>query len=833
MGTFWLQVKESYIIENFSALVKYLCNYVAPVGADDPDFDATYTCLKNVAHEHCDKARRCINLFEQHNPNSELDLTTLVKVASASILTAHKLKHDEDYSLMLNLVNILLLHKSTSSAKNCTDMLDFVKACIEHRPVERLGLTWHSLECSLDIITEHLLNTQWGNRQEGAPIYYFEHNGLAIVDNNSLTISTQNLDTWSKGKLQNVMPIPYNISVQSVATDRLKASATPLDAIAKTTELLTEISQFKPSTAKVRHDCVKGMTTSVKIIRKQFNTITARTVDPRFNTVEGRVFINSYQMAQNTLISRDELYQQLNVDDYLLVRYIHTSKAEFEIDLAIYNDFYADEAQLICDAEAEAEAMFITEFNGGTRWLSSHGLLLNVSEAKLTDDDREELNAAIDGNLAVTLRIKDVFTNENGNSVINAIFCPKGTTELNPPVNTPEFRREAMLSLIDDFCGFCQAEFEALPAESNQLKIDDIIGLVVASRILYKFSALQDTTMDRVKVLAAAILLAECCGDEMTSDKAFMQHEMKFLECGVKFVRGECSPATLALPYVATLEGVADVQHREQVVKSLSTYKQDDQLTDTEQTAYDANEAGSITVATIEKISKLVEASNILLGKIQPQSLARIKAEIATCLELDDEYIPKVIDNDQTYYGVESDTIEFKSSIVFPPCNRQINSLTADPENQKWAIVKTICGFLNSHNGGELYLGVRDNGYACVGGIRNDIDALFNLGKISIKGYDSYRRYVKNILDSAFQSYDKKYHDTDITAEIIYDYIKDKEEQEIMRIHVNPFKHDAVRITLPQRPEWISDAYVRTSGATVPLSEVKRQEISERRRSSK
>jgi hypothetical protein len=786
-----------------------------------------------VAHEHCDKARRSINLFEQHNPNSELDLTTLVKVASASILSSHKLKHDEDYLLMLKLVNILLLHKSASSAKNCVDMLEFVKACIEHRPIERLGLTWRSLDCSLDLMTEHLLNTQWGERQEGAPIYFYEHNGLAVVDNKSLTISTQNLDAWSKGKLQNVMSMPHNIRVQSVATDRLKASATPLDAIAKTSELLTELSQFKPSAAKVRHDCVKGMTTPVQIIRKQFNTITARTVDPRFNPVEGRVYINIFQMAQTTLMSRDELYQRLNIGDYLLVRYIHTPKSEFEIDLAIYNDFYADEAQLICDAEAEAEAIFITDFNGGTRWLSSDGLLLNVSEAKLTDNEHEELNAAIDNNQPVTLRIKEVLNNDNGGSIINAIFCSKESSEQAAPVNASEFRKEAMANFIEDFCGFCQSEFEALPTESNQLKIDDIIGLVVASRILYKFSALQDTTMDRVKVLAAAILLAECCGDEMTADKAFMQHEMKFLECGVKFVRGECTPATLDLPYFPELEGVADVKHREQVVKSLSTYKQDDELTDTEQSTLDANEAGSINVATIEKISKLVEASNILLGKIQPQSLARIKAEIATCLELDDEYIPKVIDNDQTYYGVESDTIEFKSSIVFPPCNRQINSLTADPENQKWAIVKTICGFLNSHNGGELYLGVRDNGYACVGGIRNDIDALFNLGKISIKGYDSYRRYVKNILDSAFQTYDKKYHDTDITTEIIYDYIKDKEEQEIMRIHVNPFKHDAVRITLPQRPEWISEAYVRTSGATVPLSEVSRQEISERRRSSK
>ena len=824
MGTFWLQVKESYIIENFSALVKYLCNYVAPIGIVDHDFEATYECLRKVAHEHCDRARRSINLFEQHIPGNEvIDYDMLVKLASASILTSQNLKRTEDYVLMLSLANILLLRKRNMSADTCTDFLEFVKACIEQRKITQLGLTWRSLDCSIDMITEHLLNTKWAASTDESPIHYFEQNALAVIDHKSITISTQNFDTWSKGKLQTVLPIPYDINVKSVATDRLKASATPLDVITKTSELLLEMSQFKPSLQKMRHDCVVGMTTTVQIVRKQFNIIIARTVDPRFNPIEGRVILNSYQLVKNTLLSKDEIYQRFNVGDYLVVKFTNTVQAKFELENTVFNDFYAREAAFICDSGEDVDSIFVTDFKGGTRWLSADGILLNVSEAGLSAYEQEEINTAIDEGQALPIRAIGAFSNDSANTIVNAKFCSRSGSEPYPTAVESEFRKNAMASLLEDFHEFCSAEFESLPTEATEVRLHDTIGLVVASRTLFKLSEQQDTTMDRVKVLAAAILLAECCGQEMGSDKAFMQHEMKFLECGIKFVRGDSNPSTLELHHSDIIDGVPEVTCREQVVKVLGSYKQEDDLAVIPQSlsSTDAN-------AIVESIGKLVEASNILRGKIQAQSLARIKAEIAKCLELDDEYIPKVIDSNLTYYGVESDTIEFKSSIVIPPCNRQNRHCTADPDIQRWAIIKTICGFLNSHDGGELYIGVRDNGYAC--GIQSDMDELFKLGKITISAYDNYRRYVKEMLDVAFQTFDKKYKETDITTDpyIKYDYITNKEHLDIMRIRVKPFPKDAVRIYLP-RPDWVAESYVRTSGATVPLSDAARKSLSDHR----
>jgi|JFJP01.1.fsa_nt_gi Putative DNA-binding domain len=63
-------------------------------------------------------------------------------------------------------------------------------------------------------------------------------------------------------------------------------------------------------------------------------------------------------------------------------------------------------------------------------------------------------------------------------------------------------------------------------------------------------------------------------------------------------------------------------------------------------------------------------------------------------------------------FGYESATTEFKSSIVFPA-----GAIEPNIDRQLAFILKTIAGFQNAH-GGELYLGVNDSGFIC--GINDD-----------------------------------------------------------------------------------------------------------------
>ncbi|MCQ2148699.1 MAG: ATP-binding protein, partial [Bacteroidales bacterium] len=92
------------------------------------------------------------------------------------------------------------------------------------------------------------------------------------------------------------------------------------------------------------------------------------------------------------------------------------------------------------------------------------------------------------------------------------------------------------------------------------------------------------------------------------------------------------------------------------------------------------------------------------------------------------------------YYGslkeTESSDVEFKTSLIIPP-----GTCKADPKTQTTTILMEICAFLNSENGGTLYLGVDDDGFEA--GLEDDLsDKMFDRNK------DKYRNYLGNIINT-------------------------------------------------------------------------------------
>jgi hypothetical protein len=88
------------------------------------------------------------------------------------------------------------------------------------------------------------------------------------------------------------------------------------------------------------------------------------------------------------------------------------------------------------------------------------------------------------------------------------------------------------------------------------------------------------------------------------------------------------------------------------------------------------------------------------------------------------------INEEEYYLGVEGDSIEFKSTIVYPA-----GSIEPDIDQQMIIICKTIAGFMNK-SGGELFIGVNDTGR--ISGISQDFNYL-NSSKI-----DSYTYHSNN-----------------------------------------------------------------------------------------
>ena len=146
---------------------------------------------------------------------------------------------------------------------------------------------------------------------------------------------------------------------------------------------------------------------------------------------------------------------------------------------------------------------------------------------------------------------------------------------------------------------------------------------------------------------------------------------------------------------------------------------------------------------------------------------------------------------------------------------------------QKWGILKAVCGFLNTVSGGEILLGVNDYGMAC--GLKNDIDYLFMHRFIGNQTMDSYRRYVKGVIDSAFRD-DRNVEGLDVTSTVIsYVIERNNEGSDLLRIRIHPYENGIVSFRDDYLPEGIARSYYRTSGASVKMDDKLKKLVKQRK----
>ena len=108
------------------------------------------------------------------------------------------------------------------------------------------------------------------------------------------------------------------------------------------------------------------------------------------------------------------------------------------------------------------------------------------------------------------------------------------------------------------------------------------------------------------------------------------------------------------------------------------------------------------------RLASLVLSFNMLPREME-KSKKEIMKEISTLLNVNSTTPTS------KYYGDESQTVEFKSSLIYPTQG----GCRADVKGQLHEIVHVICGFMNAR-GGTLYIGVNDSGYE--NGLQDDLN---------------------------------------------------------------------------------------------------------------
>ncbi len=806
---FWLEIRKEYIIENFEKLLYYIRRYQYNGEKDSGNGEFLNTCryLVDLADELAEYSlsRTFISTPEFKLSGSDMVVSDVLayRIIVAAIIASQKIGEDQ-HLLIRRLLNLLVVAQKMPHTDIADDLIYVTTNCIRKSPITNLGLTWNDIEntetFSAIRVLHNLSHTKFD--VSGGKEALYEGKGTVVFTDDAVLAAPVNKTDFLKGNLSEYVSIGKSIKLLLPKSDHMK-SPDSVDDIAEGMTFITRAQGgVKTSTAEPKRKYAAGAIIPVKIKSSYGVKVEAETINKEYEKISGKININ----LQESLRYAD-IFQVLSffsAGRRLYVEYTPENN-EFCFELkGGFNQFYLEYANQM--RGESLPGVYIGDYSAGTQWLTEDGFLVNVM-GKIT---KEEMLEAMEHKIPLTVRI-------NSSKVIPGTVLINGTIvddiEIygldEPIVDIESYQHECFIYIFSQFIKFCDESIPLASADSRINQIDSS-GVMEISNILMSHQRLLSDTMPRLLCLQTALMLSIASGDYTIS--AYIRHELEYQISVARFAAG-ASPMSISLSHGPILDGIPEVEKHERIISMIRNYKEPEIDHSAERITTDEN--------VEDTVDGLIDASNRLIGKIDDREISRIKLELARTLDVDDQYRSPDL---TTYYGVESDTLEFKTSAVCPPKNKLKGNAEYEPETQKWAILKTICGFLNSTTGGELLLGVRDNGIAS--GISHDYDLLYEDRRIPEPNSDRYRTYLKNIIDNSFIAYKSRAQKKSVTtANITYTIEMNNEGLEILRIHVDSYRGDMVHFHPDcHRPEEIQESYIRTSGATVPMSNTVRDQ---------
>lgn len=308
---------------------------------------------------------------------------------------------------------------------------------------------------------------------------------------------------------------------------------------------------------------------------------------------------------------------------------------------------------------------------------------------------------------------------------------------------------------------------------------------------------------ERLKILCIARIMVETIS-ENDNDKAgalYLEFLSNYLKNLIYFARGD-EDRGLELTADERLAGNARIDRRIDTIKILDAFgkaeNRDEELYDIidDENADESN----------RKIAKLISAYNHL-DEFEIKGMKQIvRGQILKELSIDDEEDIDLEDENGISLGIEDRLKEFKTSFFVAPAN-------AIEKKQELNIFKVVCSFLNSREGGTLYLGVNDSGY--VTGLDSEIKLLNKMNNPMFKGYDGYQRHIQKLANHYFKQSDLLC----IQTEFMYD-------NQVLAIKVSPNPVGVATLN--------DKAYIRINSESREMSEeVKQKMMAERMRAGK
>lgn len=752
----WLDLKKEYIDDNFEKLLVYLKDTAT---RKDSFYEQTLELLR----------QRTLLLIDElaHRPLSVDEEMTESRVFNIRLLAAWLLADAEGKDCHRTFI-AMLGELRMEVPKFSEDLMKLATECLRYERVKEGGYTWDDI---IDFKKEVFCFKVINNRRLMVPRmkerYWKGYGTVGATKERLYVLPTADEKTQKMlDESQVGIDSDYGIRVMAAGKEKLKQSQhSDIRAIKGFTEAF--VGELKRTgipkvSAKKLRNYADGDEVEVRITSIVGETILLETTDPAYSKLHGELVFGKKSL----------LYYYTNMfawwlkkGDLIQAKVKNASRQTFSIDETFVG--YIVEDCRDHDIEVERLATLIDTSQHEYVWLN------NVGTPIYTDKDPEYAR----GDFAyVEVR-----------KCCEGKFYGKINGVVNGRANASFVENDVRKECIESFRLDPESAADLQKQEETPESLDSQVLLLLIRQLFAHQRHLMNPT-ERLRLLAIARILAEMLSDMSAGE--YIDFASDYLRALVFFAKDEdvrqvnirmpedCRNSTSALfrmGVVQLLKQWGDDGDEDVLVKAMQDFEE--------------------VLPALARIARIIQTSNSMREIVTDASINVLKREVIKTLQLETEEESDLEGEKGIYLGVESGSVEFKESIVFPPDN----GMEPDEPKQLRNVLKGVCAFLNSQTGGTLYLGVSDSGY--VKGIKGDLEHL------RIASPDTYMRL--HIQDPA-----KKLLGLDVITHLHFELMYD---EQVIAIHVDPYPYRIVELE--------GKAYLRINAESREMSDAVKQQM--------
>lgn len=749
----WLDLKIDYIDENFDKVFTYI--YKNNTSQKDAFYDITINLLERrvdaLIQEYYDQEL----LFDEEYASDKERQHFIARLLGLYLLSVSNKAKNYRTAFVLFAYTLATLEPKNIGMDFIVNTLKFVLGTLPQKCL----LTWDDIENLYPGMVANKLNVTMPVKVGDTLRDNFEMMGTLQLASKQLQLASTNrvgitqLNTCSLSIINDI------IQIVTPKSERLKQSmSSDIENIKEFT------SQFVANQRKVTKKLKRynvGNHLTVRLVGKRNNHLQVVSVDREYQPVQGEVVF-----AKNFFFyNEQDFVDAINIDDEFEVVYLGDESFEIKTPFLAYVKEYLYDQGATLRAKA---VMIIKEKMIG--WATEEGFGVYTPYVE-----------GVNQGVCAEIKLKNLCVDQEGN-------------------HTGWINGE-LVQLIDDDLDYDRVKHDTIARGYVYDKQEESCSVAVLSepfiKAIYRLLILgqqhcESNPTDRYKILSVCQMLAVLIGKER--DVAYVEFLSEYLENLVCFAKGRY--ADIDIPTFSLDQKNYSVLRREQIVAILK--------------AYDSSEQSEVLDDVIDnssdpllgKIATLVQSCNRLKGVINPSMQNIIKREIISSLAVETEGDTDLEEDNGIYLGIENNRQEFKTSFFHASQN-------AKEQRQFINVFKGVCAFLNTTDGGTLYLGVNDLGY--IQGIESEIAYLQTITYGNYKGLDGYMRYIT---DQA-----KKFFDIDVVANI---KMRPMYDNMVLALEILPYEFGIVRLE--------DTAYLRVNAESVAISEAAIQRVVSRKK---